>query len=268
MYAGADHRAPLAHRFQRGGNQRSDRGEKDSGVERFGRGLIRPAGPIRAKRHCEVLRGRVAWTRKGKDALAEMAGNLGHDVGGGAEAVDADGPGISRHPVGAVSDQPGAEQRGGMHIVEGGRQREAVPRVGDRVVGIAAVDLIAGEARRVAKVFLSRYAVPALPAGVAEPRHADAVSQRQARDAIAQHRDRTDDLVAGHDRIVNVGQLVVDDMQIGAADAAGTDLDQHLSRPWRRHRPLAHCQPRSGRFQNHGPHHVRHCQCLLREPAA
>ena len=38
------------------------------------------------------------------------------------------------------------------------------------------------------------------------------------------------DLVAGHERQLRVGQLAVDDVQVGAADAAGAHLEEHLAR--------------------------------------
>ena len=81
---------------------------------------------------------------------------------------------VPGHRVGAVADQPGAQQRRRVHVVVRVGQREDVARVGDRVFRVAAVALIAGEARVGAEVLAARSAVVASAAGAAEPRHADA----------------------------------------------------------------------------------------------
>ena len=64
-----------------------------------------------------------------------------------------------------------------------------------------------------------------------EPGDADPFADGEALDAGAELLDDADDLVAGNDRQPLVRQLAVDDMQIGAADAAGLDADQHLAGP-------------------------------------
>ena len=75
---------------------------------------------------------------------------------GGAEAVDAEALRVPGQLQRAVADQPGAEQRRRLGVAIAVRQLEGVARVGDRVVGIAAVDLVAGEARVVAEILLTR----------------------------------------------------------------------------------------------------------------
>ena len=62
-------------------------------------------------------------------------------------------------------------------------------------------------------------------------------------DALADRVDAADDLVARHDRKLGVRQLAVDDMQVGAADAAGLDLNADLPRPGRWVGPLLHREP-------------------------
>ena len=110
-------------------------------------------------------------------------------------------------------------------------QREHVARVGDGVLGVAAVALIAGEARLRAEVLGAAPAEAAAPARPAEPGDADAVADRDIAHAVAERLDRADDLVAEDERQCRVGQLAVDDVQVGAADAAGPHPDQHLARP-------------------------------------
>jgi hypothetical protein len=40
-----------------------------------------------------------------------------------------------------------------------------------------------------------------------------------------------DDLVAEDERQLRVGQLAVEDVEVGATDAAGADANRHLARP-------------------------------------
>ena len=50
---------------------------------------------------------------------------------GGTEAVEADRPSLGGHPVGAVADQPRAEERRGLRIGVARGDREAEAFVGD-----------------------------------------------------------------------------------------------------------------------------------------
>ena len=97
---------------------------------------------------------------------------------------------------------------------------------------VAAVAVVAGEHGIVAEVLAAVAAIGTVAAGAPEPGNADASADREALDLRPQPRDPADDLVAGHDRRPDVGQLAVDDMQIGATDAAGLDPDQQLRWPW------------------------------------
>jgi hypothetical protein len=47
-----------------------------------------------------------------------------------------------------------------------------------------------------------------------------------------------DDLMAEYERQLRVGQLTVDDVEIGTADAAGCHPDEHLARRRVRHRKI------------------------------
>jgi hypothetical protein len=68
------------------------------------------------------------------------------------------------------------------------------------------------------------------PAGVTEPGNADAFTHPQAFDASTDRIDPTDDLVARDDGQMGIWQFAVDDMQVGAADAASQYLDANLAR--------------------------------------
>src|SRR6185369_15814933 len=114
------------------------------------------------------------------DALAAVARDLDRDVGRGAEPVETETLGVTRQAQGAIADQSGAEQRRGVDV---------------GVLGIAAVDLIAGEAGAHAQVLAAADAVAAFPAGPAEPRNADPVPRPRMLDADAGADHRGDDLV-------------------------------------------------------------------------
>ena len=152
------------------------------------------------------------------------------------------------------ADQPGAQPRRDLGVVAALAQRKAEARVRHRVRGKAAVARIAGEDRRVAQVLGALAAIGTDAAGGAEPRHADALAEREAADALADRRDAADDLVPRHDRQLGVLQLAIDDVQVGAADAAGGDLDQQLPRPRLRQRPFPQDQRGPRAVEHHGAH--------------
>ena len=110
-----------------------------------------------------------------------------------------------------------------------------------RVLGEAAVHVPAGEQRVLAEVLAAAAAEAAGLVGLVQPRHADAVARgerRRARlaarrdelGARAERHDLADDLVAGHDGRAVRRQLALQDVQVGAAHAAGQHPQQHLAR--------------------------------------
>ncbi len=117
-----------------------------------------------------------------------------------------------------------------MNVVVAVRQREDVTGIGNCVFGITAVPLIAGAACVRAEILAPRHAIAAMPAAAAQPRHADPGADAGGGDAGSACGDRADDLVAGDDGDLRVRQLTVDEMQVGAADAAGAHGNLHLAR--------------------------------------
>ena len=150
-------------------------------------------------------------------------------------------------PQRAVADQPRAEERGGFEVAEPVGNREAEALVGDDPLGVAAVDVVAGEAGAVAEVLPAARAEAALAARPAEPGHAEPAAVLGL----------ADDLVAGHERQLRTRELAVDDVQVGAADAAGADAEQQL--PRRRLGPLELRRPqrRARSVEQHRPHRPR-----------
>jgi hypothetical protein len=71
--------------------------------------------------------------------------------------------------------------------------------------------------RTVAEIFHAVLAVPADAASVSEPRNAHAVSGTVRHDVAADQVDPSDDFVAQHDRIFDVGKLGVDEVPVRPA---------------------------------------------------
>ena len=80
---------------------------------------------------------------------------------------------VARHPERTVADEASAEQRRCFDAPVADGQREAEALVGDRLFGVSAVDVVTGEARRVAEVLAAASAVAADSARPAEPWDAD-----------------------------------------------------------------------------------------------
>ena len=134
-----------------------------------------------------------------------------------------------RHAQAAKADDPSAQQRSGAQIVERAGKREDEVGARDSILGVAAVHGVSGECGCVAEVFLVMTAIPASAVGAADPRDADARCPA-ATPASAPADHVANDLVAGNQRRATHGQLAFGDVQIGAAYAAGADLQQNLTR--------------------------------------
>ena len=160
-----------------------------------------------------------------------MERDLADDVRGGTEPVQAQPRRVARHRERPVSDQPGAQERGGLEIRIPLGHRERVALVGDRVLRVPAVDVVARETRSVAQVLAPGEAVAALAVCPSEPRDPHAVALRVALRALAAAGNASHDLVPGHERQLGLGQLPVDHMEIGAAYAADVDVHEDLARP-------------------------------------
>src|SRR6185436_7365667 len=180
--------------------------------------------------------------------------DLADDVGGGAEAVEPEALAFSRQPERAVADQPGAEQRRGVVIRKAIGDREAEALVRHGALGIAAIDVIAGELRVLAQVLAARAAVTAGAVGAAEPGDAYPVTGRKAVGARPRFEDRSDDLVPEDQRQLRLVQLSVEDVQVRAADAAHRDVDQDLAVGGRRLRELTLRQRLTRSLEHHRAH--------------
>jgi hypothetical protein len=169
----------------------------------------------------------------------------------GTEAIDPDALGVPCQPQRAVTDQPRAEERCRLEVLESLGDREAEALVCHRALGVATVAVVAGEARAVAEVLAARAAVAALAVGPAEPGHAH---PRPGREALAATKDPRHDLVTGHERELRLTQLAVDDVQVRAAHPAREDLQRKLARAGLRVGQLRRAQRRAWLIEHHRAH--------------
>ena len=91
------------------------------------------------------------------------------DVRRGAEPVQPEPLGVAGEPQRAVADQARAEERRRLLVAVALRHRHAVALVGDGQLGVAAVEVVAREARAVAEVLAAAQAVAASPS--VQPSH-------------------------------------------------------------------------------------------------
>src|SRR5207245_1552502 len=172
----------------------------------------------------------VSGAGEREEPAALEARDLRHDVGGRAEAVDAECSRVTRGRERAIADQARAEQRRGFRGRVALRQGKAVAAVGKRKFGVASVDVVAGEARAVAQVFPAPSAIVAIPAGPAEPGHAHALSDAETLRARSPFDDLADDLMSRNGGPSQSGQFPVRDVKVGAAQAARENAQEKLSR--------------------------------------
>ena len=115
--------------------------------------------------------------------------------------------------------------------------------------------MVAGEARVAAQILAPARAVLARAARVPEPRNADPIADVQMRHAVTYHVDEADDLMSGDDRDLNGRQVAVDDVEIGAADAARANADDHFAGQRNRNFAITQLErPAARRRQRHGFH--------------
>jgi hypothetical protein len=119
--------------------------------------------------------------------LATAASAAGTSAPAGAKTIAA-----STLPASDLAD----DVRRGLQIRVPLRHHKPVPRIGQRLLGEAAVDRVAREAGAVAGVLAAAGAEPAPPAGPTEPGNAHPLPRAEAHDAAAELQHRPNDLVA------------------------------------------------------------------------
>ena len=167
----------------------------------------------------------VSGSSEREDAPPFGQRELADDVRGGTEAVQPDALRSTGQRVRAVADQPCAEQGCGLHVRVAVRDGKAVTLVGDGLLREATVDVVAGEARLVAEVLAAADAEAAPTAGPGEPGDADPLALVEACHALSEGVDGADDLMPEDERQLRPLELAVDDVEVRAADTAGTDVE-------------------------------------------
>src|SRR5262249_34599105 len=120
-----------------------------------------------------------------------------------------------------------------------------------------AVDLIARKSRPATQVLPAGQAELAGAARIAQPGNADAIARQEVLDACADIDDAADDLVARDDRYGDVGQIAIDDGQVGPADPARRHRKDELAWSWLRRVALDRFdRPRALACQRHRSHRL------------
>jgi hypothetical protein len=190
--------------------------------------------PFGAQFEGEALSLRVTRTGEREHPPPLIDRDLRDDVRRRSETVQAEALCIARHDERTITDQTRAEERCGLPVGVADRDREAEARVRDRILGVSAVDLVAGKPCRLAQVLSSRSAESALAARPSHPRHADPASRLDPGRPRLDLENLAHYLVSGDQRQLRIREISVHDVEIGSANPAGPHPQQDLTGldPW------------------------------------
>lgn len=169
---------------------------------------------------------------EGSDFTAPGGGEFERQI---AKAADTDDAYALRRfdPIDVKRREDGdaaAEQRAGFFAVEIIRDRDRPGPLRAHAVGEAAAMADDGRHALGTKVLVARQALLAVQAASAGPADADALSHLEPPRFGAERDDAADDFMAGRDGIRRNAPFIVDDRQIGMADAAVVDRNLDLLR--------------------------------------
>ncbi len=157
-----------------------------------------------------------------KHAASPVAQHLDRKMRRAAEAVESDRR--ARLDVGALDcakpDYAGAQQRRRLFIAERSRQRVREVFAHDGVFAVAAVVVVAGEARIWTKIFAAATAIDADAASLAQPCYPDAIALLEAACADAALVDDAHHFMPRYDSRMMRWQITFGDVKIGAAHSA------------------------------------------------
>src|SRR5262245_43399380 len=160
-----------------------------------------------------------------------------------AEPADA----LHRHDIARARARIAQRVEGGDACAEQRRGVDGIEFVGDRcerldrrdhVVGIAAVEVNAGNPEVAASDEVAAPAAGTRPANAAEPADADSLARAPVGHLRSHGIDAAGDLVTGDGGKVDPGKSARDHVRIAIADAARLDLDPRLAGSGLRYRPL------------------------------
>jgi hypothetical protein len=148
----------------------------------------------------------------------------------------------ARNAQGSEANDSSTQKRRSMQVVESIAQRVGEVCASDDGRGISPIDIVAGIDRIVAEVLATIEAESASAVDTAEPRNTDASSDGKG-NVGRDGRDDADDLMPGHDRRVMGSKVTFDDIEIGAANTAGSNRDENLPCQQRRNIALLDVKP-------------------------
>ena len=142
----------------------------------------------------------IALPREGIHFPPLKAAHLRKDVGGRAEAIEADPPRrLTRQAERAIPDEAGAEKGGHVEVRVAGGKRKTEPRVRHGILGKAAIDVVPGEPGLRAEIFTAARTEGARAAGRSQPGDPHAVPHGKTDHPLPDLRHGPHHLVARHE---------------------------------------------------------------------
>jgi hypothetical protein len=165
------------------------------------------------------------------DLTAPMASDLNGNVRGCAKPIEAEPLAWldSTQTQSPVANDPGTEEGSGFFITEHRRNWIGKRCRDERILCVAAVDLIAGKSGMLTEILSPACAKFAQAACVLQPGDSDPFADFPFSHIHADPTDNPDCLVAGNERKRGVWQLTFDDMKICPANPTDRDADQNFS---------------------------------------
>ena len=96
--------------------------------------------------------------------------------------------------------------------------------------GVSSIQRVACEASLLAEIFSIRSAISAFATRPSQPRDSDAVANLKSLTASPSRLDPADDFMAGNQGKFGLGQLAIDNVQIGSAYGTRSDAHEHFVR--------------------------------------
>ena len=189
-----------------------------------------------------------------------MPGDLGDDVRGRAESVEAESlTGMDLAQAQRTKpDDAGTQERCGFLILEHGRDWVGERFPCDHIFRVAPVHVVPREPSLKTEVFSAACAELAASAGLEKPGQTSPVASTQGADLWTDAIHDAHDLMAGNDRVGRAGEVALYDVEIRPADGADPDTDPHLLRAGLRNRPVPHRKWTPGNVRDVFGYHSAH----------
>src|ERR1035437_2347203 len=264
-----DRQDPAAiERFQSRHHEISRRSKQNCRIQPRGRRIFCVADPFGAKVFRQIaMRSAPAHD---KHAASPVAKHLDRKMSRAAEAVESDrrtGPDLSALDC-AKPDNSGAQQRRRFLIAEriGKSIGEILPH--DGPFAVAAVVVVAGEARVRAEIFAPATTIDANAAGLAKPCDPDSIAILETSGVDAALVHDADHFMTRNDSRVARRQVAFGNVKIGPAYAASAYPHENFARPRLGHGCVDSVKrirfDRRGLFDHHRLHRTYYIRCAHR----